>query len=132
MRLTALVTDDVQVRNVEFYVDGVKAATDGNFPFEHRFTTPLRSVQSSFTARAKATDTGGNSTWSDLLTFNLTPDATPPRVTHTSPSDRAIVPAGSVAGISVTFSEPFKSDTLSIATLRLFRKPDSLFLRPGS
>src|SRR5262249_53825889 len=34
-RVTATVGDDVQVRNVEFYVDGVKAATDGNFPFEY-------------------------------------------------------------------------------------------------
>ena len=127
MRLTALVTDDVQVRNVEFYVDGVKLAADGNFPFEHRFTTPLRSGQSNFTARAKATDTGGNSTWSDLFTFNLTADATPPRVTHTSPQDRAIVPFGSVAGISATFSEPTDTNTLNIATLRLFSAgPDGM------
>ena len=44
-RLTAEVGDDVQVRNVEFYVDGVKVATDGNFPFEHRFVTPVRSAK---------------------------------------------------------------------------------------
>jgi hypothetical protein len=33
VRVRANVSDDVQVRNVEFYVDGVKVATDGNFPF---------------------------------------------------------------------------------------------------
>jgi hypothetical protein len=63
VRVSANVSDDVQVRNVEFYVDTVKVATDGNFPFEHRFTTPLRSQQPSFTLRAKATDTGGNVAW---------------------------------------------------------------------
>ena len=36
-RVTASVTDDVQVRNVEFYVDGVRVITDGNFPFEHNY-----------------------------------------------------------------------------------------------
>src|SRR6185436_473586 len=44
VRVTAAVTDDVQVRNVEFYVDGIKVATDGNFPFEYRFFTPAISA----------------------------------------------------------------------------------------
>ena len=35
------VDDDVQVRNVEFFVNGSRVASDGNFPFEHRFVTPL-------------------------------------------------------------------------------------------
>ena len=30
--VTATVTDDVQVRNVEFFVDGKRVETDGNFP----------------------------------------------------------------------------------------------------
>ena len=29
--------DDVQVRNVEFYIDGERVATDGNFPFDTVF-----------------------------------------------------------------------------------------------
>src|SRR2546425_684970 len=32
-RVTAIVTDDVQVRDVEFYVDGAKVFTDVSFPF---------------------------------------------------------------------------------------------------
>ena len=31
--VSALTTDDVQVRNVEFYIDDVEVATDGNYPF---------------------------------------------------------------------------------------------------
>ena len=38
--VTAQVGDDVQVRNVAFYVDGVKSFTDAAFPFEFRFVTP--------------------------------------------------------------------------------------------
>ena len=61
MRLTANVTDDVQVRNVDFYVDGRRVARDGSFPFEERFTTPRLDDRTSFTVRACASDTGGNS-----------------------------------------------------------------------
>ena len=40
VRVSALVSDDVQARNVEFSLDGVRVLTDGSFPFEHRFVTP--------------------------------------------------------------------------------------------
>ena len=35
VRTTALVSDDVQVRNVEFYLDGALVATEGGFPFDY-------------------------------------------------------------------------------------------------
>jgi hypothetical protein len=105
VRLTALVTDDVQVRNVEFYVDGALVATDGNFPFEHRFTTPLRSDdKTNFLVRAKATDTGGNFAWSKEVVVTLVPDATPPHVRRTQPADGDIT--GSTKVVSVYFNEP--------------------------
>jgi hypothetical protein len=73
--LTASVTDDVQVRNVQFHADGVRVLTDGNFPFEHRFLSPrLTETRTNFTVRAKATDTGGNFSWSDEILVELTPD----------------------------------------------------------
>src|SRR5204862_6475610 len=82
-RVTAHVADDVQVRNVEFYVDGQKVATDGNFPFEHRFITPLIGLnRTNFIIRARTTDTGGNATWSEQINATLVPDATPPAVLH--------------------------------------------------
>src|SRR4030095_16810916 len=39
-RVSAKTTDDVQVRNVEFYIDGAKVFSDGTFPFEYRFKLP--------------------------------------------------------------------------------------------
>jgi hypothetical protein len=118
MRLTADVRDDVQVRNVEFYIDGVKVATDGNFPFEHRFVTPLRSEKTSFTVQGRASDTGGNATFTDPIIFEIVPDARPPRVTRTSPGPNAIVPAISV--IAAFFNEPIDPDTLTASTFALF------------
>ena len=79
-RVTAGVSDDVQVRNVAFFIDGVARLVDGTYPFEFAFTAPSRAAgKISFTLRALATDTGGNSTWSEELTVPLLPDTTPPQ-----------------------------------------------------
>src|SRR5262249_18261766 len=69
-RVTANATDDGQVHNTEFYLDGNLIGNDGNFPFEIFFNTPQRAPgKESFTVRARAFDMGGNSTWSDPMTF---------------------------------------------------------------
>ena len=118
MRLTAQVGDDVQVRNVEFYVDGALIVTDGNFPFEHRFVTPaIAPGKTSFTIRARATDTGGNATWTDELTLTLVPDATPPQVTAFFPPNNMLT--GAISELSVTFSEPMDVASLSAGGLTL-------------
>ncbi|RKZ83649.1 MAG: hypothetical protein DRR19_18800, partial [Candidatus Parabeggiatoa sp. nov. 1] len=120
MRVTASVNDDVQVRNVAFYVDGEKVVTDGNFPFEHRLITPSLAQQENFTVRACASDTGGNSTCSEDITITITPDATPPYVTDVSPRDGTVLLSGMVNSISATFSEPMAPNTLNNTSLRLF------------
>ncbi|MBI3783118.1 MAG: Ig-like domain-containing protein, partial [Deltaproteobacteria bacterium] len=112
IRLSADVTDDVQVRNVEFYVDGAKVATDGDFPFEYRFVTPARAQKSSFTIQARATDTGGNSTLTPLTQVQLVADARPPRILSVSP------PAGAITGTLNTVAAYF-SEALSLNTLSL-------------
>ena len=127
IRVTADVDDDVQVRNVEFYVDGVKVVTDGNFPFEHRFTTPLLSQQATFTLGACATDTGGNRTCTVDAVVTLTTDATPPRVTSVAPQNGASVGQGTVSAVSAGFSEPIDGRTLSGTTFSLFTAgPDGI------
>ncbi|MGE4182282.1 MAG: Ig-like domain-containing protein, partial [Limisphaerales bacterium] len=118
IRLTAEALDDVQIRNVEFYLDGSKIATDGNFPFEHRFITPAAAGgRKGFAVRARASDTGGNATWTDEVAFALTPDATPPRVRRTVPFASAFV--GAVASVSAFFNEPVREATVHQGTIRL-------------
>lgn len=118
MRLTASVTDDVQVRNVEFHVDGVLQVIDGNFPFEHRLVTPrLTAEKTSFTVRARATDTGGNAAWSEEYTLELVPDATPPVVRGFHPAPGSL--SGALSTVAVIFSEPMDPGTLSSGGLRL-------------
>jgi len=126
LRMTAVVDDDVQVRNVQFIVDGKVAVTDGNFPFEHRFITPLLSQQASFTMSACATDTGGNRTCTAEALINLVEDITPPRVTAVTPANNSGVAVGTISAISATFSEPIDEATLN-ARFQLFRAgPDGL------
>ena len=112
MRLSAAVADDVQVRNVEFYVNGKLTATDGNYPFECAFLTPaLNEGSGTFTVRAKATDTGGNFTWTDEITLTLTPDATPPVIVSHSPSVNSLV--GAIGEAWVKFNEPMSAASLA-------------------
>ena len=116
--VAAITTDDVQVRDVEFYLDGEKQLTDVSFPFEYRFVTPSRTIsKTNFTLQAKATDTGGNTTWSPLITVALVPDATPPRVSNTFPLAYGFL--GSVDTLAAYFNEPIQTATLNPITVRL-------------
>ncbi len=125
-RVTAIVTDDVQVRNVEFFVDGAKVATDGNFPFEVQFQTPLLAKQPSFTLRARATDTGGSSAETGLIEVAVLPDTTAPRVLRFEPRSHV----QRADAVSAFFSEPLNPATLSEASLRVLAAgPDGL---PGT
>ncbi len=113
----AEVGDDVQVRNVEFYVNGTKVATDGNYPFEHRFRAPPISGSSTFSLQARVSDTGGNVTWSTMGTVALSPDLTPPQVLTSKPAAGGITVSPST--LTVFFSEPVQASSLTFSTLRL-------------
>src|SRR5262249_10695444 len=116
--LTATVTDDVQVRNVEFYVDGQLVVTDGNFPFEQVVLTPQLTIgKTNFTLRAKATDTGGNFPFTPEILMQLVPDATGPRVVSRLPSSNSF--RGAVDTVLVQFNEPLNPDSILFAGLFL-------------
>ena len=117
-RVTAEVTDDVQARSVEFYVDGQRILIEGSYPFEARFVTPKRTAsKTSFTLRARAFDTGGNSTWTEQLVVTLTNDFTPPQLLRTIPANEsALAVVEAVAGY---FDEPLSSNSVTAATFRL-------------
>ena len=80
LSVSANVSDDVQVGQVEFFLDGTNVFTHGSFPFEFRFEAPARSTtKTHFTLRARTVDTGGNSSLSTEMTVPLVPDTTPIR-----------------------------------------------------
>jgi len=60
MRLTADVSAGDQVRQVDFYVDGKKVASDGSYPFEYRFFQDNASSSRSLLVSSCAEDIDGN------------------------------------------------------------------------
>ncbi|MBL9139711.1 MAG: Ig-like domain-containing protein, partial [Verrucomicrobiales bacterium] len=116
-RVTATVGDDVQVRNVAFVMDGVVVAIDGNYPFEYRFTTPLRSRQTNFTLSAVATDTGGNETRVPPVTVNIRADTVPPHIVAMSPRDGANQPT--TRALAVFLDEPAQPGSFAADRWRL-------------
>jgi hypothetical protein len=115
LRMTARAVDDVQVRNVAFFIDEVQVATDGNFPFEYRLKVPnfLGGRQLSLTARAL--DTGGNSSWSDELLLQIQPDnSTPPAIVDNQPADGATLEA--LSTLSATFNKSMDNDTIDTSS----------------
>lgn len=119
--------DDVQVRNVQFYVDDEPATLDGNFPFETGILTPLITpTKRTFSFYVVASDTGGNSTRSETITLELVPDATPPIVRRFAPRDGSII--GNLDAYLVTFSEPIETSSINADTVEVRNAgPDDVF-----
>lgn len=128
LRITAYVDDDVQVRNVSFFIDGKQVTTDGNFPFEYRFNMPVLEQQESITISAIATDTGGNAAASQSITIRIQPDYTAPLVWRKDPEARAIT--GRKSSIKTNWTELINPSTLTSETWQLFEA--GLDGRPGS
>ena len=116
--IQANVEDDVQVRNVELLVNGEVVSNDVSFPFDLT-ATALNSDPEATTVdvQVRATDTGGNSTLSNNLTFNLVPDTFAPNVTSTSP--KADGRRKNISGISVRFDEPIDTELLDLSGITL-------------
>ncbi len=112
------VEDDVQVRNVELLVNGEVVGNDVSFPFDLT-ATALNDDPEATTVdvQVRATDTGGNSTISNNLTFNLVPDTFAPNVTSTSP--KADGRRKNISGISVRFDEPIDTKLLDLSGISL-------------
>ncbi|MFN8066057.1 MAG: Ig-like domain-containing protein [Vicinamibacterales bacterium] len=91
LRLVAKATDDAGIASVVFSVGGVDVVTDDQSPYEATYIVPAAApVGTPITARARATDTGGNaadSTASVDVIAATTP--VPPQITLTVPATAA-------------------------------------------
>ncbi len=116
--VTALAVDDVQVRNVEFYLNGYLAANVGAYPFDFRFTTPATTNETSFTVMARAFDTGGNATATDEITVLVKAGVTPPMVTNTAPLAKAVLPSG-LATVRAYLDKPLDPASVAGSSLQL-------------
>lgn len=117
--LTFTTGDDVGVREVELFADGLRVAAAGSFPFQIPVAvTPPAPGQTRVVLRARAIDTAGNERWTDDLSVTITPDRTAPTVRLLRPSAGSQTQPGQLAFVTVGFSEPMDPTSLA-AGLRL-------------
>lgn len=122
LAVTADVTDDVLVRNVDFFVDGIRVARDGSFPFSIQVRVPEFSPGSTFVVEAVAFDTGGNRGESAPITLNIVQDITPPFSRGFAPASSAQVPyLNSPDRVVAVFSEPIDRASIALGGLSLWR-----------
>ena len=117
--IQANVTDDVQVRNVELLVNGQVVSNDLSFPFDLQAialsndpNAPVVNVQT------RVTDTGGNTSLSNLLTFDLIPDTIAPVIESITPANGQTTLAN-LRRVTVHFSEALDQDKINAANFKL-------------
>ena len=102
--ITALATDDVGVRQVEFFVDGTSIGTDTSVAGGWSISWNTRNVNNGRrTVRAVATDTNGQ-TAADSIVVTVDNDLFP-SVTITSPRDGAVIFGVGIVVVSASASD---------------------------
>ncbi|GCL35462.1 hypothetical protein SR1949_05570 [Sphaerospermopsis reniformis] len=127
--IQANVTDDVQVRNVELLVNGQVVSNDLSFPFDLNAialsndpNAPVVNVQT------RVTDTGGNTSLSNILTFDLVPDTIAPSIDSFSANMRTA---------TIRFSEALDTTKITAANFTLINSsnqtsvPENIQFRDG-
>ncbi len=89
--IRADVADDVQVRQVEFFVNGQRIGVDGNFPFEAVYQVPVNMVGRELNVTARATDMSGNFINLVLPPRLVQPDTAPPLLSVSAPKPNEIL-----------------------------------------
>ncbi len=115
--LRVTVADDVQVRNVEFLVNGQVVRNDVSFPFDFEAIAAGEPGEM-LTIQVRAIDTGGNIAASDPVTVELVPDAAAPQIVQITPADGEQGAHGR-RRVTVQFNEPMAADTLTAGNLVL-------------
>ncbi len=124
--IQANVLDDVQVRNVELLVNGEVVRNDVSFPFDFSAIAPnINPDSGTATLQIRATDTGGNTALSDLLSIELVPDTFAPSVLSIDPSDGGIDLVDRQT-VRIRFSEALAAETVNNGTFQLLGENNTL------
>ncbi len=122
------VTDDVQVRDVELLLNGQVVSRDTSAPWDLLAIAPaLTSGISHIELQVRATDTGGNIGLSQMLSYDLRTDQSPPVILSSSPA-----PDGTgfrIPAITLRLNEPINADMLNLSRFSLLHLGDDFI--PG-
>ena len=121
--VSATVTDDVQVRNVELLLNGSVVANAVTFPFALTATMPSIATLGTnvATLQVEAIDTGGNTTLSTPVQVQLVPDTRPLTLLNQSVSEGAILSQFDRT-ISLTFSKPLNAASVTTANFEVLNQ----------
>jgi len=118
--LDTVITDDVQVRNVELLINGQVVRNDVSFPFD--LTTALPSIVANgsdqITVQVRATDTGGNVGASAEIAVQLVPDSVAPALVASNVAEGATF-GRSFRTVVLTFSEPIDEQQFGAMTVQV-------------
>jgi hypothetical protein len=113
LRLTAEVAAADQIRQVDFYLNGQKVATDGNYPFEYRFFQPAADSTSPLMFAACATDIDGNSSCTTPQDLNAK-NANTLAVVSVTPTAGAQVKHATRMSLAAKFSQTLDATTVAL------------------
>jgi hypothetical protein len=112
-------SDDVQVRDVELLVNGQMVRDAVSFPFDFFAIAPtIAQSGSSFTIQAQATDTGGNTMLSNVITIGLVKDTSPPTISSIDPANGTSRVEGAQT-VRVRFSKSLAAATVTTTNFQL-------------
>ncbi len=119
--LKAKISDDVQVANVQFLINGAVANTDVQYPWDLSAVLPTIAANGSdqVTLQVRAVDTGGNVKLSDPIPVQLVRDTTPPQLLSQSIADGATIPQHP-RPFTFTFSEAIDAAAVNASNFTLF------------
>ena len=124
IHLRAKVSDDVLVRNVEFYLNDQRIV-DGNFPFEITYIAPTRDEAKTLKIKAIAYDTSGNSGVTPEYVFEVGSDLVPPETLKHSPAVNEFLNPIEVAW--VRFSELMDETSIPLGVQVVHAGADKIF-----
>lgn len=126
------VSDDVGVREVAFFVDGVEVSRTDHRPFELAVRVPplVPGGPDAFEARARVVDVGGNVRETAPVRFRVVADAFPPAVLSVEPVALSAIVPGVLGEVTVHFDEPVVNPATA-ELLVLVRKADGTIV-PGT
>ncbi|MGD1937410.1 MAG: Ig-like domain-containing protein [Cyanophyceae cyanobacterium] len=111
-------TEDIQASAVDLLVNDRVVASDVSFPFDfYDFAPTIAANGSVLDVQARITDTGGNSSLSNLLVFELVEDRFGPLVTRTSPTEGQDILED--VPLIVSFNKPLDPTLIDLSGLNL-------------
>ena len=118
--VTAEASDDVQVRDVQLFLDGKSVGVDGSYPYRFTLRVPSLDTANAMALTAIARDTSGNASDEASLNLTIVENPTPVELLWFTPAGGSEVAFESGFSISMKLSQGISNESELGELLRLF------------